>query len=100
MPFTPVTEPSRWNSTLAALPLGHVLQTWEWGQFKSRWGWTPRYFLNEENGAVNAAALVLRRSFSPLKLNILYVPKGPALDSTDQALVDRVLSQLVEIARR
>ncbi len=95
-----VTNSTRWDAALAALPYRHILQSWEWGQFKSRWEWTPRYFLNEEDGVVNAAALVLRRTFSPLKLNVLYVPKGPALDYADAALVDRVLAELVEIARR
>jgi lipid II:glycine glycyltransferase (peptidoglycan interpeptide bridge formation enzyme) len=97
-----VTDPTRWNTALAALPYRHVLQTWEWGQFKGRWGWTPRYFLNEDR---TAAALVLRRTlvrraFSTLKLNILYVPKGPALDYSDGALVDQVLGDLVDVARR
>jgi lipid II:glycine glycyltransferase (peptidoglycan interpeptide bridge formation enzyme) len=92
-----VTDSTRWNAVLAALPCRHVLQSWEWGQFKGRWGWTPRYFLNEEH---TAAALVLRRTFSPLKLNILYVPKGPALDYADSALVDQVLADLVAIATR
>src|SRR5512136_634161 len=92
-----VTDPTRWNTSLAALPYRHVLQTWEWGQFKSRWGWTPRYFLDEEH---TAAALVLRRAFSPLKLKILYVPKGPALDYSDSALVNQVLGDLAAVARR
>jgi len=95
-----ITDPTHWNTTLTTLPYRHILQAWEWGQFKNRWGWSPRYFINEENGAVNAAALVLRRTFSPLKLNILYVPKGPALDYADGALVDRVLRELVQVARR
>ena len=43
-----VNDSTRWNTALATLPYRHVLQSWEWGQFKSRWGWTPRYFLNEE----------------------------------------------------
>ncbi len=95
-----ITDPAYWNTTLTTLPYRHILQTWEWGQFKQRWGWSPRYFIDEEHGAVNAAALVLRRTFSPLKLNILYVPKGPALDYADSALVDRVLRELVQVARR
>lgn len=95
-----VTDPIAWNTALAALPYRHILQAWEWGQFKQRWGWSPRYFVNEEGGVVNAAALVLRRTFSPLKLNLLYVPKGPALDYADGALVDRVLRDLVDVARR
>jgi peptidoglycan pentaglycine glycine transferase (the first glycine) len=100
-----VTDPADWNTALTTLPYRHILQSWEWGQFKLRWGWSPRYFVNEEGGAVNAAALVLRRTlvrrtFSPLKLNILYVPKGPALNYADTELVDRVLRELVDVARR
>ncbi|HTP09713.1 MAG TPA: peptidoglycan bridge formation glycyltransferase FemA/FemB family protein, partial [Anaerolineae bacterium] len=92
-----VNNSTHWNTTLTALPYRHVLQSWEWGQFKSRWGWSPRYFVNED---CTAAALVLRRTFSPLKLNILYVPKGPAMDYADSALVDRVLGDLIAVAKR
>jgi peptidoglycan pentaglycine glycine transferase (the first glycine) len=92
-----VNDSTQWNTALMALPYRHVLQSWEWGQFKSRWGWSPRYFINEEH---TAAALVLRRTFSPLKLNILYVPKGPVLDYSDRTLVDRVLGDLIAVAKR
>ena len=100
MPFTLIDDPHRWNAALAALPARHVLQSWEWGQFKSRWGWMPRYLLFEDQQRPVAAALVLRRAVSPLRLSILYAPKGPALDYSDAALVDRVLSQLAGLARR
>lgn len=97
MPLQPTTDPARWNATLAALPGSHVLQSWEWGQFKSRWGWTPRYLLDPHG---QAAALVLRRIVSPFKVNILYVPKGPALNYADRAVVDRTLADLINVARR
>jgi peptidoglycan pentaglycine glycine transferase (the first glycine) len=97
MALTSITDPHQWNAALAALPGRHVLQTWEWGQFKRRWGWTPRYLLSPQQ---DAAALVLRRTLSPLKLNLLYVPKGPALDYANAATVDRVLSDLIDLARR
>lgn len=97
MTLTTINDASQWNSALAALPGRHVLQTWEWGQFKRRWGWTPRYLLSP---AHDAAALVLRRTISPLNLNLLYVPKGPALDYANAATVDRVLGDLIEVARR
>lgn len=97
MTLTTINDASQWNATLAALPGRHVLQTWEWGQFKRRWGWAPRYLLSP---AHDAAALVLRRTISPLNLNLLYVPKGPALDYANAATVDRVLGDLIEVARR
>lgn len=92
-----ITDPIFWNTRLSTLPGRHVLQTWEWGQFKSRWGWSPRYLMNPER---TAAALVLRRTLPPLKLNVLYVPKGPALDYSDRRQVDAFLSALIAIARR
>ncbi len=96
-----VTDPVLWNSTLATLPLAHILQTWEWGQFKARHGWAPRYLLwQDEAGAPYAAALVLRRQLGRLPLRILYVPKGPALDYNNAKLLNTVLSDLETLARR
>jgi lipid II:glycine glycyltransferase (peptidoglycan interpeptide bridge formation enzyme) len=99
MSFHFITDPVQWNTALAALPARHVLQSWEWGQFKRRWGWSPRYLLYEESGQPRGAALILRRSVGKV-LNILYVPKGPALDYSDATLADRVLNQLALIAKQ
>jgi len=95
MSFTPITDARRWNDAVATAPNPHILQAWEWGQFKSRWGWTPLYLLDQ-----SAAALVLRRRAAPLPLSVLYVPKGPACNFADAAVADRVLSGLVEVAKR
>ena len=98
--FEPVTNPVMWNTALAALPLAHVLQTWEWGQFKARHGWTPRYLLwQDEAGQACAAALVLRRQLGCLPLRVMYAPKGPALDY-NPATVNAVLGDLAALARR
>src|SRR3990172_6425812 len=63
-----VTNRDEWNSALVTLPTHHVLQSWEWGQFKGRWGWSPRYLLFEEGGMPRAAALILRREVPWLRL--------------------------------
>lgn len=95
-----VTDPVLWNTALASLPLAHVLQTWEWGQFKSRHGWTPCYSLWRDGSAPRAAALVLRRQLSRLPFCVMYVPKGPAMDYGDAALASRVLSDLERFAHQ
>jgi len=95
-----VRDRSQWDSTLAALPLSHVLQCWDWGDFKSRWGWQPTRLLFEREGRPLAAAQVLRRRLPHTPLSVSYVPKGPALDYGDAPLLTSVLATLEGYARR
>jgi peptidoglycan pentaglycine glycine transferase (the first glycine) len=90
-----VTTAERWQAVLSQLPMSHPLQSWAWGEFKSRWGWSARPLLL----SVHAAALVLKRQAPGLRLSILYVPRGPLLDYTDGALRRVMLAQLERLAR-
>lgn len=96
----PITDRATWNDTLRHLPTAHVLQTWEWGEFKRHeTGWTPeRLRFADEGGTVRAAASVLTRRAGPLR--VMYVPKGPALDYGDAGLVAEVLDHLAMLARQ
>ncbi|MBI2977187.1 MAG: peptidoglycan bridge formation glycyltransferase FemA/FemB family protein [Chloroflexi bacterium] len=99
-----------WDATLSALPNAHLLQSWQWGEFKSRYGWSARrvLWLAADLTGLNrpvrsddkplAAAQILKRTLGPF--SILYVPKGPCLDWADADLVSRVLSDLESLARR
>ncbi len=94
-----------WNTIIASLPNPHLLQTWEWGQFKAQYGWQPLpQVWRDENGNVNGAALVLQRTQSlaggAVRLRVLYVPKGPLLDWSNAALRKRVLDDLCALARK
>ncbi len=100
MRVTEVPERDLWNEALLKLPYNHVLQSYEWGRFKARYGWEPLRLLFEEDGLVQAAASILRRKFPHLPLCIMYVPKGPALDYSDEGLLKSVLATLEDIARR
>jgi lipid II:glycine glycyltransferase (peptidoglycan interpeptide bridge formation enzyme) len=93
-------DPSGWDRALLALPNPHILQSWMWGEFKSRHGWSEARFLFEEGGRTVAAASVLQRRLPRLPVAILYVPKGPALDWTNADLAGRVLAELERLARR
>ena len=102
--FHPV-EAGSWNATIAALPDAHFLQTWEWGQVKSHFGWQPiPKIWRDERGKVAAAALVLQRELPirglAARLRLIYVPKGPLLDWQDAALRQRVLVDLADLARQ
>lgn len=97
-----ITNGEEWQRIAAALPNAHALQSWAWGEFKSRWGWSARYWVLDEgeNGGVNAAALVLKRAIPFTPFSILYAPKGPMLDYSDAALRHKVIKQLEQLAQR
>jgi peptidoglycan pentaglycine glycine transferase (the first glycine) len=94
-----VTDRSRWNEAVAKLPCSHVLQSFEWGEFKAKYDWKPTRLLFEKGGQVRAAASVLCRQLSRFPLRVMYVPKGPLLDYSGGQLLSRVLASLEELAR-
>jgi len=103
LPLTPLSltfsSPTAWNAALAALPYAHVLQSWEWGEFKRvTTGWQPLRLAWEQDGAVVAMASVGIRRVSMFTL--MYAPKGPALAYEDPALVSFVLDELQSLARK
>ena len=109
-----------WNSLLQSLPEPHILQTWEWGQVKAAFGWTPSYHVWEERSPgkliyvagqpqestiAYAMALVLKRRLivrgSDMGFNVIYVPKGPILrDWSERDMRQQVLSDLLIYARQ
>jgi lipid II:glycine glycyltransferase (peptidoglycan interpeptide bridge formation enzyme) len=113
-------ESKIWNSVVSKLPKPHFLQTYEWGQVKAKYGWSPLYaiwtadgkiltFKETDNWSLNtdyctAAALILKKTIPmggmSARLSILYAPKGPLLDWTNEALRNRVLSDLQAFARQ
>ena len=100
MQITRVDDARAWDAALLALPNPHILQSWAWGEFKSRYGWHPTRLRFEEEGEIVAAASVLRRKMPGLPISILYVPKGPALDWDNAGLAGQVMQELASLARR
>ena len=113
-------ESNNWNSIISKLPSPHFLQTYEWGQVKAKYGWQPIYVVWDEQGNMkvetdvdrlssfgfqpSAAALILKRQIIrngfAARLSILYSPKGPLLDWTNETLRTRVLNELQSFAKQ
>jgi lipid II:glycine glycyltransferase (peptidoglycan interpeptide bridge formation enzyme) len=119
---------SSWNSIISSLPNPHFLQTYEWGQVKAMYGWEPIYLVWDSEGKMKeekdasrlsslrepqggafvfhptAAALILKRQILrnnfAARLSILYSPKGPLLDWTNESLRTRVLDDLQSFAKK
>jgi peptidoglycan pentaglycine glycine transferase (the first glycine) len=97
----PVIKEAGWNSTITNLPHHHILQAWEWGDFKSRWGWSPSRFLWHSATEDTVAAIqFLRRAIPRTPFGIGYIPKGPLFDDTNPALAETVLRDIETEARR
>jgi hypothetical protein len=45
---------SQWDALIGSIPGAHLLQTWEWGQVKARFGWEPqpKIWYNEEGSLI------------------------------------------------
>jgi len=103
-----------WNEILLDLDNPHVLQTSQWADVKTYYGWQPHYLIWQqgddllelrysatgefEDPIPRAAALVLERKALP-GISVMYIPKGPIIDDRDDLiLVKQVLSDLKEFA--
>jgi peptidoglycan pentaglycine glycine transferase (the first glycine) len=95
-----VTSQPAWDQTLLTLPNAHILQSWDWGEFKSRWGWSAQRLLWSNAGRPVAAAQILNRPIPRTPWRFLYVTKGPAFDYTNIELAQKILTDLEEIARQ
>lgn len=96
---TAINDRDYWNDTLRTLPYAHILQTWEWGEFKRQTtGWQPQRLHFTRNGTVVAAVSLGTRKVGPL--SVMYAPKGPALDYTNHDMLAQVLDELQRRARQ
>ncbi|KLU59192.1 lipid II:glycine glycyltransferase [Peptococcaceae bacterium CEB3] len=95
-----VNERARFDAFLTHHYKGHILQTWEWGEIKSRTGWRPWRLLVEEDGEIKAAASVLERKLPLVGVPIFYVPRGPVLTWHDRELFDAVLRAFKGLAKK
>lgn len=90
----------QWNAFVSASPVGHVMQSWEWGAFKTALGWEAERVALERDGQIVAGAQVLVRRLPFLPLSIAYIPKGPVADLTDRETVTALFDAIHSLARR
>lgn len=69
-----------WRRFVAAHPESHILQTAEWGELKSAYGWTPVRLINGDRGAQ-----ILFRNL-PLGLTVAYIPKALSLEGLEEEI--------------
>jgi peptidoglycan pentaglycine glycine transferase (the first glycine) len=79
-----------WSQFLSKYPNAHLLQTGEWGELKSAFGWKPVRILNKDTGVQ-----ILFRKL-PLGFTIGYIPK--AATSSPQSAFSQELWREIDLA--
>lgn len=93
-------ERDKYNRFVADHPIGHIFQSYEWGEIKKYSGWTPRRFIIENNKQVVGAFSLLERKVPVLDRAIFYVPCGPTVNFEDEETLTLFTEQIREVSSK
>lgn len=97
MNFLRIEDREQWNAFLLQKG-GHLLQSYEWGEFKSCFGWRACRVALEGREEIIAGAQLLIRDL-PLG-SLAYIPRGPVIDPQKGEALETLLAQLHLLARQ
>lgn len=88
-----ITYPEReiWNNFVAQSSESPILQSFEWGEFKSKFGWEPVRIAVEDQGRIVAGISILKRKIPYIRHSLFYAPRGPLVDFSDRGLLEFLL---------
>lgn len=93
-----ISDPQRWNHFVLASGKGHLLQSFEWGQFKAKFGWDVERVAVTDQGEITSGAQVLFRR-TPLG-QMAYVPRGPVMSTGGLEKMAELVKAVDERARK
>ncbi|OGC23311.1 hypothetical protein A2291_06590 [candidate division WOR-1 bacterium RIFOXYB2_FULL_42_35] len=97
-----ITYPDRklWNDFVANSSECPVLQSFEWGELKSQFGWQPIRIAMEDQGKIVAGISILKREIPYIKHSIFYAPRGPVVDFGNRQLLGFLLDAVEKEAEK
>lgn len=97
-----IWRPNRqqWNDFVTHSPFGHVMQSWEWGEFKQAAGWQVERIGLVRKSCWVGGMQILFKHLPLVPLTIAYIPKGPIIDLTDESAALAIRQAIYQIARR
>ncbi len=93
-----IDEPD-WDTFVAKVPGGNLLQTSLWGQVKAFYGWSYSRAIVSEGENIVAGVQLLIKSL-PLIGSIAFIPKGPLFNSNDPSLRDHITAALFSLIKK
>lgn len=97
-----ITYPEReiWNNFIAKSPTSPILQSFEWGELKSHFGWQPIRIAVEDQGQIVAGISILKREIPYIRRSIFYAPRGPIVNFSDRKLLEFLLEAVEKEAEK
>jgi peptidoglycan pentaglycine glycine transferase (the first glycine) len=83
-----------WNDFLSKFPDAHLLQTGEWGELKSAFGWDAVRVARQGVGA----QILFRRL--PLGLTFGYIPKGPVFGNPETSTAKQFWAEVDKLCQK
>lgn len=90
-------EFKKWNENH---PYGNILQTEEWGQFKSLGEWTYELLGLFIDNKLEAACMMLKRKLPGLNQYMFYASRGYVLDYSNKELIRSFTEEIYEYAKK
>ena len=78
------SEREIWNNFLAQSSECPILQSFEWGELKEKFGWEPFRIAVEEQGKIIAGISILKRKIPYIGCSMFYAPRGPVFNISHQ----------------
>jgi lipid II:glycine glycyltransferase (peptidoglycan interpeptide bridge formation enzyme) len=97
-----ITYPEReiWNNFVAQSPESPILQSFEWGELKSNFGWQPIRIAIEDQGKIIAGVSILKREIPYIRHSLFYAPRGPIVDLSNRELLEFLLAAVEKEAEK
>ncbi|MBI4117319.1 MAG: peptidoglycan bridge formation glycyltransferase FemA/FemB family protein [Parcubacteria group bacterium] len=83
----------RYNNFLLDSKCKDILQSWEWGEVKSKFNWRAERLGFFKESRLVGLAQVLERKL-PLGFSLFYIPRGPVIDWQNHWLVEEAIAAL------
>lgn len=98
MKFIENCEQEKFDEFVVNHQYNHYMKTSCWAKHKQREGFIPHFYAMEENGEIQATALVLEKKNFFVMSSYFYIPWGFCIDYKNTELVKRFISEIKSIA--
>jgi lipid II:glycine glycyltransferase (peptidoglycan interpeptide bridge formation enzyme) len=91
---------AEWNAFVYQHPYGHLMQSFEWGDYKSQMNWQAIRLGLRQGANLVAGAQILLKSLPGLPVSVAYIPKGPVVDFENRPLTQHLFQLIHHLAQR